>query len=304
MSNHIELRHLKYFNAVAKELNFRKAAETLFISQPGLSRQISQLEDELGVKLFYRDKRKVSLTQNGEYLKKEFDFIINHLEHVFNSVKLIDLGDEGEIRLGFVGSAVQILIPELLSRLNSKHPGIHATLSELSNKQQIEYITNERLDIGFIRSMRIPDGLTKLDILEETFSVVLPHDYPINKSNFQSINQLKSESFILFTTEYSHGYYDKIMSIFEDQGFTPNISHRSVHANTIFKLVENNLGIAIVPTSLKKGANNALKFIELKYIPQRTVLSAVWLKNNHNPVLKRVIDQLHSLKKNRKEPLS
>ena len=106
MSNQIELRHLTYFLAVAQELHFRKAAEKLFISQPGLSRQIKQMEEILKTQLFERNKKKVALTPAGHYLKKEVEFIFNHMEKVERQLKFVGDGDSGELRIGFLGSAM------------------------------------------------------------------------------------------------------------------------------------------------------------------------------------------------------
>jgi DNA-binding transcriptional LysR family regulator len=292
MSNQIEFRHLKYFQTVAKELHFRKAAEKLFITQPALSRQIQQLEEYVGVDLFKRDKRNVSLTKAGEYLLKESQFLFDHLGFIKDNIRHIAKGDEGEIRIGFVGSAMQSVIPSLLKKINKDSPGIHFVLTELTNQDQVDKIRNDQLDLGFIRTMRLPEGLNKLDVFEETFCLVLPKSHSISSKNFKDISDLKEEDFILFSSQYSHGYYDKIMSIFEDQGFTPKVAHESVHANTIFRLVENELGIGIVPSSLKQGFDLNIKFIDLKKIPQRTTLSAIWKEESRNPILEKVIRTL------------
>lgn len=292
MNNKIEFRHLRYFQTVAKELHFRKASEKLFITQPALSRQVQQLEEYVGAKLFDRDKRNVSLTKAGEYLLKESQFLFDHLGFIKDNISHIANGDEGEIRIGFVGSAMQSVIPALLKKINKKSPGVHFVLTELTNQDQVDLIRNDQLDLGFIRTMRLPEGLNKLDVHNETFCLVLPKSHPITQKSFNSILDLKDENFILFSSQYSHGYYDKIMSIFEDQGFTPRIAHESVHANTIFRLVENELGIGIVPSSLKQGFDLNIKFIELDKIPQRTTLSAIWRKGSLNPILENVVKLL------------
>ena len=286
MSNNIELRHLRYFSILAEELHFRRAAERLYITQPGLSRQIISLEESLGVRLFNRNKKSVNLTQAGVYFKDETDFILNHLHHVSNQIKAIDAGRKGEVRIGFVGSAMQKVIPEILIKLNKNYPGINATLDELTNQRQIYDLIHDRLDVGFLRIRRIPEDLKLLPVYTETFSLVLPVDHIINSKNFKNVAQLKAEPFILFSRDYSPEYYSMVMSIFEDHGFTPNIHHKSVHANTIYRLVENGLGIAIVPTSLAEGFDLKIKFIELIDIPQRTTLYLCWKHLNRNPAMK------------------
>ena len=145
MSYQIELRHFSYFLAVAEELHYRKAAEKLFISQPGLSTQIKQMELILDVKLFERDKRKVSLTAAGTFLKGEVEFIMNHLSQTKKHLKLIDEGHLGEIRIGFLGSAMQKVIPNLLVKLKEKFPEIQTSLEELSNLSLIHISERTRL---------------------------------------------------------------------------------------------------------------------------------------------------------------
>lgn len=285
MSNELELRHLRYFITVAEELHFSKAAEKLYITQPALSRQIRQLEEQLGAELLVRNKRNVRLTKTGEYLLEEARYVFNHLDFVKQNIRRQTSGQQGELRIGFVGSAMQSIIPGLMKKMNEQSPGVHMVLTELPNQEQIDQIRADQLDIGFIRTMRLPEGLNKLDIFEESFCLVLPKSHPLTPETFSSVKQLENESFILFSSQYSHGYYDKIMSIFEDQGFSPKVAHESVHSNTIFRLVENELGIGIVPSSLKYGYDLNIKFIELDKIPQRTTLSAIWKTNSRNPIL-------------------
>lgn len=285
----IELRHLEYFRAVAEELNFGRAAERLFISQPGLSRQIKQMEEILEVQLFERTKRKVVLTPAGQFLKAEVDYIFNHLELTKTQLKEIAAGNIGELRIGFLGSAAHTVLPELLVKISQNYPGIQTSLEELSNAMQIEMLEKDKLDLGFVRLARVPDSLQMKLVHQDTFSVVLPKDHPLSSEGFKHMGQLKDENFILFSQDYSSIYYDKIMSICEDKGFTPRITHKSVHALTIFKLVEAGLGVAIVPTSLKQGYDLKVKFIELGKIKQKTELYAVWKKGNRNAALGKVL---------------
>ncbi len=290
MSYQLELRHFHYFLAVADELHYRKAAEKLFISQPGLSRQIKQMEEILETPLFIRNKKKVALTPAGAFLKAEVEFIINHLEVTKKQLKLVAEGDFGEIRIGFLGSAMQTVVPNLLLKLRDKYPQIKTSLDELSNNAQVNAILKDKLDIGFVRLARVPEELGIKTVFKDTFSLVLPKDHSITNDNFKNISQLAGEDFILFSQDYSPLYFDTVMSICEDAGFTPKVSHKSVHAQTIFKLVENKLGIAIVPTSLQYGFKMGVKFIELQNIKQRAELSVIWKKDNRNPTIKHCLN--------------
>ena len=292
MSYQIELRHIRYFLAVAEELHFRKAAEKLFISQPGLSRQIKLLEEELGVILFERHNRKVVLTKVGIYLKEEFSLQLKTLSHTLNNAKLLHDGKKGELNISYVGSAMQDVIPNLLLNFEKNNPDILFNLNEIDNQKQIEDLLSFTSDIGFVRLERVPRALEIKIILKENFCLVLPENHFINDSDFESLAQFREESFILFDSKYSTSYYEKVMQIFDDCGFTPLISHNTIHSSSIFKLVENNFGISIVPKSLARKGGYKIKFIELDMIPQKTTLSVIWNPKNNNPILEDVLNLL------------
>lgn len=292
MSYQIEIRHLKYFLAVAEELHFRKAAERLFISQPGLSKQIKQMEIGLGVVLFERHNRKVLLTKAGEYLKRELAINLKNIEHTLNHAKLLNDGKNGDLKFGYVGSAMQEIIPSLLVNFKNDYPNIVFSLKEMDNQKQIEGLLSYELDLGFVRLDRVPRGLTIKSVLKESFCLVLPENHLINADNFKSLTQFKTASFILFDPKYSSSYYEKVMQLFDESGFSPIVSHNTIHAGSIYKLVENNFGISIVPKSLAIQNNHKIKFIELKKTKQKTTLSVVWNTNNRNPILKEIIKLL------------
>ena len=292
MSNRIELRHLKYFLAVAEDLHFRKAAERLYISQPGLSRQIKQMEKELGFPLFERTNKKVLLTKPGEYLKKEVHLLLKNLDDIITHAQYLHEGVVGEIKFGYVGSAMQNVLPNLLLKIREKNKNIHFNLKEMENPDQINALLEQEIDLGFVRLKRVPRGLNIHPVFEDTFSLVLPKDHLINEGNFKNLSQLQKEDFILFEQSYSPDYFDQVMQIFKDSGFVPTISHNTVHASTIFKLVENNFGVSIVPSALQKGYSGNIKFIEMNKIKQRTVLSVAWNSANRNPILDKVLENI------------
>jgi len=291
MSNQIELRQLQSFLVLAKELHFRRAAEKLFISQPGLSKQIQQLDQQLEVTLLERDRRNVRLTPSGTYLKTQVENILGLLDQTVTHIKHLENGLEGELTIGFVGSAMQQVIPNLIKKCNTHYPKLHFVLDEMSNQAQLEAIQHYQIDLGFVRLNTVPPDIELKPIFEEHFSLVLPKNHPITVRNFKGVQQLKEEPFILFSSDYSSNYYNNIMSIFSDAGFTPKVSHKSIHANTIFRLVESGLGVAIVPHSLTLGATKAIaiKIMDLKNIRQRAVLSIAWKKNRHLPALEKVL---------------
>lgn len=298
MSYQIELRQLHSFHILSKELHFRKAAEKLFISQPGLSKQIQQLEKELAVSLIERNNRNVRLTPAGAFLSSKVEVLEGLLEHTIRELKQIDSGKIGELRIGFVGSAMQSIIPQLLKKSKSAIPDIHFQLDEMSNQAQVKALQHYKIELGFVRLNTVPSDLAIKPVFKEHFSLVVPKNYAIGKMNFKSIKQFEEEPFILFSSDYSSTYYSKIMSIFSDASFFPKVSHKSIHANTIFRLVESGFGVAIVPHSLTKGADLSIgiKVIELKQIRQKAILSVCWKKENTAPIAKIILNLLTEIK--------
>jgi len=292
MSYQLELRHLRYFLAVAEELHFKKAAEKLFISQPGLSRQIKKLEEELGVQLLKRHNRKVELTHTGQYLKTELKDMTSQLDQILNNAQSIAKGFDGHLKFGYVGSAMHDVIPKILVDIRKEYPNIWFDMKEMDNQKQIEGILSQEIDLGFVRSDKVSRDIEIHPIYEDTFSLVLPKNHRITNKNFKSLSQLKDEPFILFDSNYSQSYFSKLMNIFEENGFVPHVTHKTVHAHTIYSLVENNFGISIVPTSLQKGYKMKIRFIELKDQKQRTSLQIIWNKNNESPVLQNAIKMI------------
>ncbi|WP_088161630.1 LysR family transcriptional regulator [Sphingobacterium sp. G1-14] len=294
MNYQIELRHLLYFKVLAEELHFRRAAEKLFIAQPGLSRQIKQLEESYGVTLFERNKRNVQMTEAGMYLFQEVKELFRHLDQIETQLQSFANGKISTLKLGFIGSAVQTILPQLLVTLKQQQPDIELSLHELANETQLDLLEKKELDLGFVRLSETPPGLCSLPIHTEHFSLVLPNDHPLLKSPQPSLDAFKNESFILFSKNYSHSYYDLVMSIFSDHKFIPKVTLRTVNALTIFNMVAQGLGVAIVPSSLKNGYHVDVTFLELTTLPQRTTLSLVWNAQNRNPGIPLVIQIIAS----------
>ena len=159
------------------------------------------------------------------------------------------------------------------------------SLTEMDNKTQVDSLLSLDIDFGFVRSERTPEGLALWPLLIESFCLVLPKNHPVNAKDFKGLHQLKDESFILFDKTYSPSYYEKVMQLFDDGGFVPKVTHITIHSNSIYKLVAHGFGISIVPKSLRSESLAEIKFIELKGIPQKTTLSAIWNTNNRNPLI-------------------
>lgn len=276
--------------ALAEALHYGRASESLHISQSALSQQIMQLESLIGTQLFNRNNRKVELNKAGLLFLKEAELITRQVNKSLERWQAECSGNQGEVRIGFVGSAMQKYLPPLLKEFGEKYSEIKLQLEELINAEQLEALELNKIDVGFMRSNQITPEMMIKSVFQENFSLVLPKSHEISQSTFKDIGQLSEESFILFPNEKSPMYYQQILNICADYGFSPKISHKSIHGPTIFKLVENGMGISIVPNSLRDEKNHAIRFIELNKIPHKTELFAVWKKGNDNPTLSKFLE--------------
>ena len=285
MTNQLEFRHLNYFLVLADTLHYREASEKLYISQSALSQQIQRLELMLGKKLFIRNNRKVRLSPEGLIFRREAILLQNQAMLSMERWESAISGNQGMLRIGFVGSAMQVCLPSIIKKFSETHSKIEFFLNDLSNTEQLSALESGQIDIGFIRSNVVAPTMEVQSVFKENFALVLPKGHAISKANFKDMSQLAHESFILFPNAHSQMYYEQIIALCNDHGFTPKISHRSIHAPTIFKLVESGLGISIVPNSLRDEHNYDISFIELNEVPQETELFAVWNTANTNIAL-------------------
>lgn len=272
----MELRHLRYFLAVAEELHFSRAAERLGIKQPPLSRQIKNLESELGVTLFDRTNRRVELTPAGRYLKEVASTLLLQSDQIRNTIGLIQEGNAGFVRIGYVGSAMHSILPALLRDLRRRYPDIHPELFELDNGAQVRGIKSGELDIGFVRTPINAGGLITRMVLEETFSLVLSSWHRLAEATEISLRSLADEPFIGFCRDCAPGMADQILQICNDAGFSPREVHSTTQLNAVLRLVESGFGFSIVPSSVRAGYDLNLRFVELTDIPQRAQLSAIY----------------------------
>ena len=285
MSYQINIRQWHYFLAVAEELHFRKAAERLFISQPALTKQVQHLEKTLGYRLFDRHNRKVSLTAAGRYLQPTITLLLHGLDQEITHARLIDQGLQGRLQFGYVGSAMQEIIPDLMLLFRAHYPDVRFSLKEMDNHDQLRALEFNEMDLGFVRLNRVSKQFELYPLMTECFCLVLPTNDRFKFFDSQDLASLKHEDFILFDPAYSPSYYEQVMQIFDDAGFMPEVHHRTVHAPSIYKLVEKGFGVSIMPQSLCQQSMPGITFITLEKLRHRTTLSAVWRRESKNDVL-------------------
>ena len=281
----MELRHLLYFKTVAEELHFRNAALKLYISQPPLSRQIKELEEELGVILFTRNNKKVVLTAAGHYLKKEVDHLFSRIEESRNMVKQIHGAVSGQLRIGYISSTYQVHLVNVLKEMHTVFPFVKTRLYEVPTVKQIRALEDGKLDIGIMRTPVNSEKLRLINLFNDPFAVVMPEA----NQPFEDLDALgkylQNQPFIFFNQDYAPDYHRKLIELCQRLGFYPEIVHEANNVHSILRLVENGAGVSIVPRSLKEQYNYLkLSFYDLSNFPISTeVVLAYKPRNTHLP---------------------
>jgi DNA-binding transcriptional LysR family regulator len=282
----MELRHLLYFKTVAGELHFRNAALKLFISQPPLSRQIKELEDELGVLLFTRKNKRVALTDAGKYFKLEVDAIFARLEQSKSIVQQIHKSESGELKIGYISSVYQQHLADVLIAMRGVFPHIKTNLLEMPTVAQIKALEQGTLDVGILRAPVHSHHLKVQTLFFDPFMVVIP----LVEAKFEQQEELaayiKNSPFIFFNKDFAPHYHAKLVEICNRMGFEPEIVHEANNVHSILQLVEAGLGVSILPHSLKQQYGYLkVSFIGLGEIPVNTEVVLAYKQTNRNAAL-------------------
>jgi DNA-binding transcriptional LysR family regulator len=265
----MELRHLRYFIAVAEEGHVTRAAERLGMQQPPLSQQIRALERELDVVLFRRRPRGVELTDAGRALLEDARAILAHIDHAFASTRRTARGEQGRIAVGFTSSTpFHPFVPRVIRAFREAFPLISLTLEEGGTTELIEDLRNERVDAAFIRTpVADPMGLTVNPLLEEAMVVALPGVHPLARrdaGNGLALGALAAETFIVYRRRSGPGLYDAIFAACHAAGFSPLVGQEAPRIVSTLNLVAAGLGIAVVPASLQRMQMDGVVYRPLK----------------------------------------
>ncbi|MEO0899001.1 MAG: LysR family transcriptional regulator [Bacteroidota bacterium] len=272
----MNLQHLRNARVLAKTLHFTKAAQEIHIVQPALSRQIRQLEEEVGAILFQRNKRSVELTPAGKYFFEEMDKLLTVWENMCTRSKEIHNGKSATLRIGFTHSIMQAILPEILQEIRRQFPLMKIILKEMSNYDQTKAIVNGNIDLSFTTHPLVPEGIRSMILKQDFFALLLPESHPFTYEKHTDMESLSAEEFIFPSrTDGSH-YVQLLTSICQDAGFEPKVSHETDSATSSFRLVEAGMGVSIEPVSSLTHQKIAIKRIPLTDIPQRAKLTMMW----------------------------
>lgn len=271
----IELRHLRYFIAVAEELHFGRAAARLNISQPPLSQQIQILEQQVGARLLARTNRSVSLTEAGRQFLADSRHILSLVDDAAARAERLHLGETGELRIGFTSSAPFIsAVSDTLSSFRRHYPDVHIQTREINTREQIVPLNEGSLDLGLMRNTHLPDTLAWEVILREPLLAMIPRDHPLAALDSVTLAQLAQEPFVFFDPHVGTGLYDDILGLMRRYGQAPVITQEVGEAMTIIGLVAAGLGVSILPASFKR-----VQLSEMRWVPitEEDAVSEMWL---------------------------
>lgn len=244
-----ELRHLVYFREVALQLHFRKAAESLAVAQPALSRAIAQLESALGAQLLNRTRRGAELTPAGQMLLGRIEPLLRGLAAVPGELQALADGQVGHLRIAFTGLAMATVLPGILREFTKKYPGIRLELNESPSTAQLAALRAGELSCGFFNPDTTSHGLSTRQLLRERNGVLLPPGHPLTSRPHLRLRELAATPFVLFPRTHNPGFYDRVIAAFAQSGVTPRIAEEVWPRANAIGLVRAGLGATFMTPS-------------------------------------------------------
>jgi DNA-binding transcriptional LysR family regulator len=288
----MELRHLRYFVAVAEELHFGRAARRLNVSQPPLSVQIRTLEREIGTPLLVRTQRRVELTEAGRVLLEEARRLLGQAEAAVTHVRRAAEGTVGRLAIGFVSTVDYSMLPPLVRRFRHKHPGIGLKLLELTGDRQQALLQSGELDLGLSILPSPAPALTRRPVFREPLIAAVPASHALAGRRRASLRSLAAEPFIQFPRELAPGLYDLAIAACQKAGFTPHLAQEAIQMQTILGLVAAGLGVALVPHCMSKLQRLDVRYLALDAREFEVETVASWHSENRAPALAALIAEL------------
>jgi DNA-binding transcriptional LysR family regulator len=288
----MELRHLRYFLAVAEELNFTRAAERLGISQPPLTQQVKALEAELGVALFDRSAYRIELTDAGRIFAAEAARILGDARSAVQAARRAATGATGRVRVGFTESAsFNSLVTSTLRSFRSDYPAVEISLEEHPSTELIVALREGRLDTAFVRPPLPAQRGLSLDLLEEEPLVAaVPTGHPLSSHRRVELGALAAETFILYPRAVRPGLADTVIAACEAAGFTPKVGQYAPQLSSTINLVAASLGISIVPDSMRCLQARAVTYLPLSGEPLYALLGIAYRTDEGSSVVHNFID--------------
>lgn len=286
----MELRHLRYFVAVAGERSFSRASERLHVAQPPLSRQIQQLEQELGCQLLNRG-RPVTLTEPGRYFFEQALQILQRADELRSMTKRLGSGAKRQFGIGFVASTLYDSLPELIRRFRLTAPDAEIVLVEMTTLEQAAALKEGRIDIGFGRLKFNEDGLTRRVIREERLAIAVPQGHALaSAAGPLKLKNTAGVPLILYPKAPRPSYADQVLAFYRDGGLVPNVALEVRELQTALGLVAAGVGIAIVPASVRRLRRDDVDYLDLDEPNITTPIIMSFRANDRSPMLAHIRD--------------
>ena len=260
----MELRHLRYFVAVAEELHFGRAAMRLNLAQPPLSQQIRSLETELGVTLLRRTSRRVELTEEGRFFLDHARSTLRQAERAIEVVRAVGKGKLGRITVAFITSSLYGAVPAILREFHLRHPGIEMDCREMNPSEQVEALRSGEIDLGFLRTPLPDTDIETIPIASNRLILAVQDNHRLAGRKKVDLAEFATESFISFPHLFSPAYYDGIWNTCRAAGFSPRITQEAKECPTLLALVGAGLGVALIPDSLRSLQQGGVTYLELE----------------------------------------
>jgi DNA-binding transcriptional LysR family regulator len=280
----MDIKTLKSFIAVAKHKSFSEAAHELHTVQPAISRHISALEATLGVSLFNRNSRDVTITQAGMQLLKDAYVIIALTEQAKTQVKRAHNGQIGTLNIAHLSSGCLSFMASLVRTYKSQFPQVHVTLFEMTVTEQIEAFKNGQIDIAFSRPLprSITDEFISHTIYIDQLVAIVNQSHQLANQQFVDLTQLKNEHFIIFNRDEALGLFDETITLCKQAGFSPNIISQPRHMQTLVTEVAAGLGVAIAPYCVRKLYSEGCHFMTLKNVNTQIPVDIQYKQTNNS----------------------
>jgi DNA-binding transcriptional LysR family regulator len=293
----VELRHLRYFVAVAEELHFTRAARRLGMEQPPLSQQIRALENELGTPLFRRSARAVSLTDAGVVFLDDARQILADVRRAADHATRVARGEFGRIRVGMINSApFHPYVPRVLREFGSRYPEVALSLDENSTPHLAAAVANETVDVAFLRPLLGEEpGLITEPLFDEEVLIALPQGHALAARKRLRLEQLKAEPFVLFSRPFGSGLYDEIISACRRAGFSPRIGQEASQITSIINLVAAGLGVSLVPASMQQVHSPGVAYRRIIGDAPKAQLSLAYRADDNSSTVKNMIELARGL---------
>ena len=289
----MELRHLRYFSAIAEERHFGRAAERLGIAQPPLSKQLQDLERELGYPLFDRSRRPIELTAAGQALLEHTRGIFAGVEAAVREVRRAGAGHSGRLTIGYPTSLAYSGLSTLLRAFRERSPEVAIEVRELSPGEQIEALKRGDLDVGFVRTPLHEPELASENIRNEKLVLALPVDHRLAIRERVSLSAVASEPFVFFPRARGPGFFDFLMGFCRDSGFTPHIVQEAPQID-VLALVAAGFGLSIFPDSVREFRRADIVLRPIIGSPT-TELRVAWRSGDASPAVARFIETVRKV---------